>query len=404
MRSTTVRHLVGGIAALACALAVVAGTASAAPSGPPIRIGSTLALTGPLASTALVHQLVGEIYVEQINKKNGLLGRPVEWIVKDDQSKPDLARTLYEQLITVDKVDLLMGPYATGAILSAMGVAQRYNKVLVHHTFGIPSLAKYDAQFPTWSLGADPAATFPNTLFDALATTPKPPKTVAIVTSKFPSVHFMSLGAREAVKKRGLQEVVFLEWDFGNRDFGAIAARVKDANPDLVWVGAIGLEGNQLLDAMKKIDYTPPLHFYMYPAPGPMAQAPEAKNALAATIFEEHAPYLNNPGAAEFVKLFNERAAKAGLPYTAVETQAAASYSAWQVLDAAVTATKSLDDKVLAEWLKKNKVDTIQGKLRFDGPSNYGDDLMRVKQVQNGKWVVVWPKSAAAPGVTLQTN
>ena len=205
-------------------------------------------------------------------------------------------------------------------------------------------------------------------------------------------------------RSAGLQEVVFLEWDFGNRDFGAIAGRVKDANPDFVWVGAIGLEGNQLLDAMKKIDYAPPLHFYMYPAPGPLAQAPEGRNALAATIFEEHAPYLNNPGAAEFVKLFNERAAKAGLPYTGVETQAAASYSAWQVLDAAVTATKSLDDKVLADWLRKNRVDTIQGKLRFDGPSNYGDDLMSVKQVQNGRWVTVWPKSVAAPGATLMTK
>jgi branched-chain amino acid transport system substrate-binding protein len=121
-------------------------------------------------------------------------GRPVE---------TELARTLYEQLITVDKVDLLMGPYATGAILSAMGVAQRYNKMLIHHTFGIPSLAKYDGQFPTWSLGADPASTFPNTVLDMLAATPKPPKTVAIVTSKFPSVHFMSLGAREVAKKRG---------------------------------------------------------------------------------------------------------------------------------------------------------------------------------------------------------
>jgi len=155
---------------------------------------------------------------------------------------------------------------------------------------------------------------------------------------------------------------------------------------------------------MKKIDYSPPLHFHMYPAPGPMAVAPEAKNAMAATIFEEHPPFTNNPGAAEFVKLFNERATKAGLPYTGVETQAAASYSAWQVLDAAVTATKSLDDKVLAEWLRKNRVDTIQGKLRFDGPSNYGDDLMRLKQVQNGRWVTVWPKSVAAPGATLMTN
>jgi len=383
---------------------VVAAAAVAAPSGQPIRVGGTLALTGPLASTGIVHQLVADIFVSEINKKDGLLGRPVEYVVKDDQSKPDLARTLYEQLITVDKVDLLMGPYATGAILSAMGVAQRYNKVLIHHTFGIPSLAKYDAHFPTWSLGPDPATTFPNTLFDALAATAKPPKTIAVVTSKFPSVHFMSLGAREVAKKRGLNEVLFLEWEFGNRDFGPIAARVKDAKPDFVWVGAIGLEGNQLLDAMKKIDYAPPLHFHMYPAPGPMITAPEAKGALAATIFEEHQPFLSNPGAAEFVKLFNERAAKAGLGYTGVETQAAASYTAWQVLAAAVTATKSLDDKVLAEWLKKNKVDTIQGKLRFDGPSNYGDDLMRVKQVQNGKWVVVWPKSAAAPGVTLQTN
>jgi branched-chain amino acid transport system substrate-binding protein len=224
------------------------------------------------------------------------------------------------------------------------------------------------------------------------------------VTSKFPSVHFMSLGAREVAKKRGLNEVLFLEWEFGNRDFGPIAARVKDAKPDFVWVGAIGLEGNQLLDAMKKIDYAPPLHFHMYPAPGPMIAAPEAKGALAATIFEEHPPYLGNPGAAEFVKLFNERAAKAGLGYTGVETQAAASYTAWQVLTAAVTATKSLDDKVLADWLKKNRVDTIQGKLRFDGASNYGDDLMAVKQIQNGKWVVVWPKRLAAPGATLQVQ
>jgi len=117
-------------------LALAAHAALAAPSGPPVRIGSTLALTGALAATGLVHKIVGEIYVEQLNRKNGLLGRPVEWVLKDDQSRPDLARTLYEQLITVDKVDLIMGPYATANILSAMGVAQRYNKVLIHHTFG----------------------------------------------------------------------------------------------------------------------------------------------------------------------------------------------------------------------------------------------------------------------------
>ena len=387
----------------AAAGALLAGPVFAQ-SGAPVRIGSTLALTGPLSATALTHKLVGEIYVEQLNKRGGLLGRPVQWIVKDDQSKPDLARTLYEQLVTSDKVDLLMGPYATGAILSAMGVAQRYNKVLVHHTFGIPSMAKYDMQFPAWSLGPDPQNTVSNSLFDMLGQSKKPPKTIAIVTSKFPSIHFMSLGGREVAKKRGLKEVLSLEWEFGNRDFGPIAARVKDAKPDLVWIGDIGLEGNMLLDAMKKIDYTPPLHFHMYPAPGPMTKSPEGDKALSVTIFEEHPPFTNSGVAAEFVKVFNERAAAAGLPDTHVEVQAAASYSAWQILEAGVRGANSLDDKKIAEFLRKNKVDTIQGRLRFDGPGNYGDDLMKIKQVQGGAWKVIWPESWAAPGARLQAR
>src|ERR1700750_2584685 len=182
-----IRRALARIAAVRGPLAIAGGAAVAATSGPLVKLGSTLARTGPLASTGIVHQIVGDIYVEQLNKKNGLLGRPVEWIVKDDQSKPQLARTLYEQMITVYKVDLLMGPYATGAILSAMGVAQRYNKVLIHHTFGIPSLAKYEMQFPAWSLGPDPGNTVPNTVLDALGGSPKPPKTIAVVTSKFPS-------------------------------------------------------------------------------------------------------------------------------------------------------------------------------------------------------------------------
>ena len=383
-------------------LAVLMPLTASSQANPPIRIGSTLALTGPLSATALTHKLVGEIYVEQINARGGLLGRKVEWTVKDDQSKPELARTLYEQLITSDKVDLLMGPYATGAILSAMGVAQRYNKVLVHHTFGIPSLSKYDMAFPAWSLGSDPGNTVPNSVFDAMAASPKAPKTVAFVTSKFPSIHFMTLGAREVAKKRGIQEVLFLEWEFGNRDFGPIAARIKDAKPDLVWMGDIALEGNMLLDAMKKIDYVPPLHFHTYPAPGPMTKSADGKNAISITIFEEHAPFTDNAMGNAFVKVFNDRAAKAGLPDTTVEVQAAASFSAWQILEAGVVGAKSLDDKAIAAYLKANRIDTIHGKLRFNGPGNYGDDLMKIKQVQNGKWVVVWPQSYAAGKLQVQ--
>ena len=98
------RQIVLGAAAAAAASAFTSTQALA--QGAPLRIGSTLALTGPLSATALVHKLVGEIYVEDLNARGGLMGRRVEWIVKDDQSKPDLARTLYEQLVTTDQVDL----------------------------------------------------------------------------------------------------------------------------------------------------------------------------------------------------------------------------------------------------------------------------------------------------------
>jgi branched-chain amino acid transport system substrate-binding protein len=390
---------VGGL--LVLVLLGFASPAVAGPSGPPVRIGSTLALTGPLAPTALLHKIAGEIYVEELNRANGLLGRPVEWVLLDDQSKPDVVRSLYEKLITVDKVDLVMGPYATSGILAAMGVAQRYQKVLPHHSFGMPHLAKYDMHFPTAAFGPEPNVTVPTTVFNALAATSKPPKTVAIVTSKFPSAQFQSSGARQVAEKRGLQVVLYLEYEFGTRDWGALAARVKDAQPDFLWVGALGLDGNQMLEAMKKLDYLPPRHFHLFPAPGPLALAPDGKLALSTTVFEEHPPFMKNTGAARLVPLFHERAAKANVPYPYVDTQAAGSFAAWQLLEAAVTATKSLDDKALGQWLRTHQVPTIIGTLRFDGPNNYGDDLFKVKQVQDGKWVVVWPREFAAPGARL---
>src|SRR5437016_11994871 len=184
--------------------------AAAAPSGPPIKIGGTLALTGPLAATALLHKITAEIYVEELNRGQGLLGRPVEWILLDDQSKAEVTRSLYEKLITVDKVDLLMGPYATGGIIAAMGVAQRYQKMLIHHSFGMPHLAKYDMHFPAAPFGPEPNRTVPGILFDALAATANPPKTVAIVTSKFPSAQFQSSGARDVAAQRGLKVALYL--------------------------------------------------------------------------------------------------------------------------------------------------------------------------------------------------
>ena len=100
---------------LAIAAVLVYGTAAPTqaqePSGDPIRVGGSLSLTGFLSATGIIHQITGEAFVDNLNANGGLLGRPVEWVLLDDESSPDNAAALYERLITEDEVDLLMGPY-----------------------------------------------------------------------------------------------------------------------------------------------------------------------------------------------------------------------------------------------------------------------------------------------------
>src|SRR5689334_24178668 len=205
------RHVLGGLLASTTALATPS-ILRAAPSGQPVKVGGTLSLTGFLAQTAIIHKIAAEIMVEEINSRDGFLGRPVEYVLLDDQSKPDVARSLYEKLITVDKVDLIQGPYATAPILAAMGVAQRYGKVMIQSSMGIPKLQTYDRAFPATPFGPEPNVTYPNVILDAMATFPTPPKTMVIVTSKFPSAQFMAQGMRTEAEKRGVKVPLYLEY------------------------------------------------------------------------------------------------------------------------------------------------------------------------------------------------
>jgi branched-chain amino acid transport system substrate-binding protein len=362
-----------------------------APATAPIRVGGTLPLTGPLASVGTIHKIAGEVFIEHINKRGGLLGRKLEWVLLDDQSQPANARTLYERLITAEKVDLLMGPYGTSAIIAAMGVAQRFGKLFIQSSLGDPSLASYELQFPALPLGPDPRSADTEIVLAAYASLPAPLKTIAFVTSKFPSALDLAKGGQAVADKQGLKTVLTLEYEFGTREFGGIAARIKDANPDLLWSGAIGMEAVQLLDAMKRIDYLPKQHFYLFPAPGPTAAHPHAGGLTSLTWFEDHSPFLHNTGAAEFVAAYAQRAAAAGLTYPRADYQAAAEYAAWQILEAAVLGAGRVDDKAMGAWLRANMVKTVLGTRSFEGRFNSGLADTKLKQVQNGQWVTVWP-------------
>ena len=394
------RHVLAGLLGSTAMLAAPA-IVRAAPSGKPVRVGGTLSLTGFLAQTAVIHKIASEIMVEEINSRDGFLGRPVEYVLLDDQSKPDVARSLYEKLITVDKVDLIQGPYATAPILAAMGVAQRYGKVIIQSSMGIPKLQTYDMAFPATPFGPEPDKTYPNVILDAMATLPTPPKSMVVLTSKFPSAQFMAHGMKTEAEKRGVKVPLYLEYEAGNRDFGAIAARVKEANADFLWVGSLGLESNQILEALRKLDYTPKGSFHLYPAPGPLALSPDGNLAWSSTFLEPDEPFMSRPGVARIAEAYRARATKANLPYPHIDAQAAGMVSEWQILEQGVNGAKSLEDKQIAAFLKKSVVNTIYGPLKFDGLYNHGAPAQLIRQVQNKEWKVVWPREFAAPGVKL---
>ena len=88
-----------------------------------------LALTGGGAPAGKMLLAAIEIWRDDVNAKGGLLGRPVEVVVYDDQSNPSNVPGIYTKLITVDKVDLLLGPYATNFVAPAMPTIIQNNKM-----------------------------------------------------------------------------------------------------------------------------------------------------------------------------------------------------------------------------------------------------------------------------------
>ncbi|GAA4253731.1 amino acid ABC transporter substrate-binding protein [Dactylosporangium darangshiense] len=408
------RSFAAAAAAVAMAMVVTGcnrGSGSDGGSGgssTPIVVGSTLSLTGAFAATGLIHKIAGEEFVDRLNKAGGLLGRKVEWKVLDDQSDQAKVSQLYERLISQDKVDLILGPYATPNILSAMAVAQRHGYILPQHSAVLAPQLTYDCQFPAWSIGPTPNSFIPNQLFDALASLPNPPKSVAVLTSQSGSAAFVSdgfgndkSGALSIAKERGINVVADVHYPPTTTDWAPIATQVRDAKPDLVIDNGLGVDAVNILQAMKQLNYQPKQMFSLFPAPGPLlALGDLSEGMLSVSMFEPNKPILDKLGApaTEIVNDFAERAKAAKLPYTVFETQATASWNAWEILTGAVKATGGTDQKKMCDSLHSKGVDTtFSGHLAFDPKSfNFWPTTQTLKQIQKGDWVTVWPADKAA--------
>src|SRR5215831_1466019 len=218
--------------------AIATGAAMLSPSAlaqqNPIKIGFAMSLTGGLAAGGKQSLLAFEIWRDEINAKGGLLGRPVQLVYFDDQSNPANVPALYTKLIDVDKVDLLVSPYATNQITPAMPIVMQKNMVYMS-LFGTDVNAKfnYDRYFATIPNGPDgkraPTLGF---LEVAAAMQPKP-QSIALVAADAEYAQTGIAGARETVARLGFKTVYDRSYPPSTVDYTPIVRAVAATNPDV---------------------------------------------------------------------------------------------------------------------------------------------------------------------------
>src|SRR5919204_805472 len=208
-----------------------------APSGEPIKIGFSMALTGPLAANGKQALLGAKIWEEETNKKGGLLGRPVKIFFYDDQSNPSTVPGIYTKLLDVDKVDLVVGPYATAMIAPAMPVVIQKGKVFII-LFGLAvntefNYPKFFAMIPS---GPDTKPAFTEGFFEVAAAQNPKPQTVALIAADQEFSRNACDGARENAKKAGLRVVYDRTYPPNTTDFSPVVRGIQAANPEVVTV------------------------------------------------------------------------------------------------------------------------------------------------------------------------
>jgi branched-chain amino acid transport system substrate-binding protein len=406
------QRLLSGAAVFAVACLAAAG--AAAQSGPPIKIGSSMAMTGGLGPNGKSALLAWKIWEEEVNTKGGLLGRPVKLIYYDDQSNPSTVPGIYAKLLGVDKVDLVVGGYATAMLAPAMPVIMQYKKVFI----GLLGLAvnsefHYPNYFVMIPSGPDPKPAFTQGFFEvAMAQNPKP-TTVAIVAADQEFSRNASDGARLNAKKYGLKIVYDKAYPPSTADYAPIVRAVQATNPDIVVVCSYPPDSVGIIRAVNEVGFRPKM--IGGGMVGPQNSAIKAQlgpllNGVVNYDFWLPAPKMMFPGVADLMKQYQARAASEGVDALGYY-MAPQAYAQLQVLQQAIEATKSLDDQKLADYIRNSTFHTVLGDVKFGEGGEWAQSRVLQVQFQNIKGndvnqfkgintqVVIYPKDYVSGNV-----
>jgi branched-chain amino acid transport system substrate-binding protein len=381
---------------------------SAAPAhaADPMKVGVSLALTGGVAANGKQILMALEFWRDDINAKGGLLGRPVELVYYDDQSNPSNVPALYTKLITVDKVDLLLGPYATNMVAPAMPVIMQNNKTTISFlAIGINRHFNYPRYFSMVPVGPKGPGAFSDGFFELAAAQSPKPQTLAIVSADAEFAKTAADAARDNAKAAGFTVVYDRSYPPPTTDFLPVVRAVQAANPDIVYVAAYPPDTVGIVRAANEINLVPKMFggamIGMLVTPIKVQLGPLANGLVIGESFVR-APPFEFPGVADLFKRYQVKASGQGVdplghgfvPF---------GYAAGQVLAKAVEETKSTDDDKLAAYIHSNTFKTVVGDVAFGKDGEWAKSRQLFTQFQNvapndleqfragSKQVILWP-------------
>jgi len=401
--TSTARIAWQALVALIFASFVYAAPAHAAD---PVKVGVSLSLTGGVASNGKQILMALELWRDDVNATGGLLGRPVEIVYYDDQSSPSNVPALYTKLITVDKVDLLLGPYATNMVAPAMPVIMQNNKTTISFlAIGINRHFNYPKYFSMVPVGPKGPGAFSDGFFELAAAQSPKPQTVAIVSADAEFAKTAADAARDNAKAAGFTVVYDRSYPPATTDFLPVVRAVQAANPDIVYAAAYPPDTVGIIRAANEINLVPKMFggamIGMLVTPIKVQLGPLANGLVIGESFVR-APPFEFPGVADLFKRYQAKAVGQGVdplghgfvPF---------GYAAGQVLAKAVEETKSTDHDKLAAYIRSNAFKTVVGDVAFGKDGEWAKSRQLFTQFQNvvpndleqfragSKQVILWP-------------
>lgn len=349
----------------------------------PVRIGATVSLEGKYRELSALIQNGYRLWEVQVNRRGGLLGRPVQLVLHDDKSDEKLVRLLYEKLIIEDKVDLVFSPYSTPLTLVASEVSESHGFVM---------LAGGAAGSKIWERGFKnvfgmyaPASRYFIGLLDLMARNGL--KTVGIIHENTPFNIEIADHAQSWANRLGLMVTLNKGYKSGATELSDLLKEAKVLNPDGLFLSGYSEDGYLFLDLMKNANYRPrviavtitPTLPEFYNKAGNMAEGVFAPSQWEP---DERIPF---PGSKNFI--YDYKFINSVLP----SYHAGSAYASCQIIEKAIIHNNSLDNNKIRDFIASLDTVTVIGRFKVDNAGKQIGHNPILIQWQNGEKEIVYP-------------